>query len=214
MVKKGATPLKANWTLAVWIKIALIMLGLSGVSMAPDAKIRFENIVVSSEISFVLDNGATPEKHQIETMSAGVALFDYNNDGLLDIYFVNGAAVPGLDKSNPRYYNRLYRNNGDGTFADVTDSAGLRGAGFSMGVAVGDYDNDGYEDARVGAVVKPVGKLDVRNGHVQFDERGRETIGGCKVPVKRPSSTLPRNNNRITRAGQIRITYKLFIRGH
>src|ERR1019366_5256718 len=152
MVRTGATPLKAGRTVAVWIRIGLIILGLAAVSMVPDAKIRFENIVVPSGISFVLDNGATPQKHQIETMIAGVAVFDYNNDGLLDIYFVNGAAIPGLDKSNPRYYNRLYRNNGDGKFTDVTDSAGLRGAGFGMGVAVGDYDNDGYEDVFVAGV--------------------------------------------------------------
>src|ERR1035438_4898100 len=157
MVKTGTTPLRVNrtWavsTRAVWIRAVAIILGLAAVSMAPDAKIRFENIVVPSGIAFVLDNSATPQKHQIEAMIAGVAVFDYNNDGLLDIYFVNGAAIPGLDKSNPRYYNRLYRNNGDGTFTDVTDSAGLRGAGFGMGVAVGDYDNDGYEDVFVAGV--------------------------------------------------------------
>jgi len=152
MVRTGATPLKAPRPVAAWIRIGLIILGLAGAGMAPDAKIRFENIVVPSGISFVLDNGATPEKHQIETMIAGVAAFDYNNDGLLDIYFVNGAAIPGLDKSNPRYYNRLYRNNGGGKFTDVTDSAGLRGAGFGMGVAAGDYDNDGYEDVFLAGV--------------------------------------------------------------
>ena len=152
MPRTGATPLKAPRTVAVWVGIGLIVLGFAAAGMAPDAKIRFENIVVPSGISFVLDNGATPEKHQIETMIAGVAVFDYNNDGLLDIYFVNGAAIPGLDKSNPRYYNRLYRNNGGGKFTDVTDSAGLRGAGFGMGVAVGDYDNDGYEDVFLAGV--------------------------------------------------------------
>jgi len=148
----GATSLKAYRTLAVWMRIGPIVWGLAAAGMAPDAKISFENTVVQSGISFVLDNGATPEKHQIETMIAGVAVFDYNNDGLLDIYFANGAAIPGLDKSNPRYYNRLYRNNGDGTFTDVTDAAGLRGAGYSMGIAVGDYDNDGFEDVFVAGV--------------------------------------------------------------
>src|ERR1017187_2995981 len=99
MVKRGATPLPANRRVAVRTGIGLIVLGLTAAGMAPDAKIRFENTVVPSGISFVLDNSATPEKHQIEAMIAGVAVFDYNNDGLLDIYFVNGAAVPGLDKS-------------------------------------------------------------------------------------------------------------------
>jgi len=152
MVKTGTTPLQLKPTVARWMRPVLILLGLAAFSMPPDARIYFENIVGPAGISFVLDNGATPQKHQIETMIAGVAVFDYNNDGLLDIYFVNGATVPGLDKSNPRFYNRLYRNNGDGTFADVTDSAGLRGAGYGMGVAVGDYDNDGYEDVFVAGV--------------------------------------------------------------
>ncbi|HKE24814.1 MAG TPA: CRTAC1 family protein [Bryobacteraceae bacterium] len=86
-------------------------------------------------------------------MGAGVAMFDYDNDGLLDLFFVNGAALrdpmpPGAkpDKSEPRFWNRLYRNNGDGTFTDVTESAGLRGAGYGMGVAAGDFNNDGFSD--------------------------------------------------------------------
>src|SRR5215475_15522808 len=95
----GHNSLKVNQTVSVSIRIVPIILGLAAVGMAPDARICFENIVVPSGISFVLDNGATPEKHQIEAMIAGVAVFDYNNDGLLDIYFVNGAAIPGLDKS-------------------------------------------------------------------------------------------------------------------
>ncbi|HWD99881.1 MAG TPA: CRTAC1 family protein, partial [Bryobacteraceae bacterium] len=86
----------------------------------------------------------------------GVAIFDYNNDGLLDLFFVNGAALkdpmpPGAkpDKSDSRYWNRLYRNNGDGTFTDVTEQAGLRGEGYGMGVAVGDFNNDGWQDLYV-----------------------------------------------------------------
>ncbi len=86
-------------------------------------------------------------------MGAGVAMFDYNNDGFLDLFFVNGAALrdpmpPGAkpDKSDPRFWNRLYRNNGDGTFTDVTEGAGLRGEGYGMGAATGDYNNDGLMD--------------------------------------------------------------------
>ncbi len=85
-------------------------------------------------------------------MMGGVAVFDYNNDGLLDIFFTNGAAIPSLQKINPAYYNRLFRNNGDGTFTDVTERAGLKGIGYSMGVAAGDYDNDGYVDLYVAGV--------------------------------------------------------------
>ncbi|MCL6507146.1 MAG: VCBS repeat-containing protein, partial [Bryobacteraceae bacterium] len=79
-------------------------------------------------------------------MLAGVAVFDYNNDGRLDIYFVNGARMPQLDKAGPEYFNRLWRNNGDGTFTDVTLEAGVAGEGYGMGVAAGDYDNDGFTD--------------------------------------------------------------------
>ena len=112
----------------------------------------FRDIAPSSGIHFVLNNSASPRKHQIETMISGVALFDYNNDGLLDIFFVNGAAIPSLEKDDPKFYNRLYRNNGDGTFTDVTERAGLAGLGYSMGVAVGDYDNDGFDDLYVTGV--------------------------------------------------------------
>ncbi|MBV8551653.1 MAG: CRTAC1 family protein [Acidobacteriaceae bacterium] len=92
-------------------------------------------------------------------MGAGVAMFDYNRDGRLDLFFVNGAALsdpmpPGKspDKTDPIYWNRLYRNNGDGTFTNVTEQAGLKGDGYGMGVAVGDYDNDGYPDLYVTSV--------------------------------------------------------------
>jgi enediyne biosynthesis protein E4 len=108
--------------------------------------IEFENTISGSKIKFVLRNSVTPQRYTIETMTGGVALFDYNNDGLLDIFFTNGAALPSFDKSDPAYWNRLYRNNGDGTFTDVTESAGLKGKCYSMGVAAGDYDNDGFVD--------------------------------------------------------------------
>ncbi len=82
-------------------------------------------------------------------MTGGVAVFDYNNDGLLDIFFTNGAEIPSLHKSDASFYNRLFHNNGDGTFTDVTEKAGLAGVGYSMGVAAGDYDNDGFVDLYV-----------------------------------------------------------------
>ena len=108
--------------------------------------IAFRNEIKSSGITFVLRNSVSPQRYSIETMTGGVALFDYNNDGFLDIFFTNGAAIPSLDKSNPSYFNRLYRNNGNGTYTDVTAVAGLAGAGYSMGLAAGDYDNDGFVD--------------------------------------------------------------------
>ncbi len=110
-------------------------------------------------IDFTLQNSPTPQKYLIETMPGGVALLDYNNDGLLDIFFVNGGRVSApmhapedFDRHDPRYWNRLYRQNRDGSFTDVTEQAGLANAGdgnYGMGVAVGDYDNDGYPDLYV-----------------------------------------------------------------
>jgi hypothetical protein len=114
--------------------------------------IDFDNVIKASKINFTLRNSVSPQRYSIETMTGGVALFDYNNDGLLDIFFTNGAAIPSLEKNDPKYYNRLFRNNGDGIFTDVTESAGLKGIGYSMGVAAGDYDNDGFVDLYVTGV--------------------------------------------------------------
>ncbi len=100
----------------------------------------------------------TSKKYLIETMGSGVALFDYDNDGRLDIFAVNGAPLTDPtphgtipQKTDPKYWNRLYHQKQDGRFEDVTVKAGLQGAGYGMGVAVGDYDNDGYEDLYVTA---------------------------------------------------------------
>jgi len=108
--------------------------------------IRFEEIAARSGLHFSTRNCATPNKNQIETMVAGVALLDYDGDGYLDVYLVNGAEIPSLEKTSPEYWNRLFHNNRDGTFTDVTAKAGVAGAGYGMGVAVGDYDNDGRPD--------------------------------------------------------------------
>lgn len=114
------------------------------------------DVTAQSRIRFQDANSATPEKYLIETMTAGVAIFDYDNDGWPDIFFVNGAKIhsgqrddEAPDKSAPQFWNRLYHNNHDGTFTDVTEKAGVRGSGFGMGVAVGDFDNDGFEDLLV-----------------------------------------------------------------
>ena len=114
--------------------------------------IAFEDIAVRAGIEFVLRNAAAGEKHQIETMVSGVAVLDYDNDGWPDLYFVNGAAQPKLEKSGPSFYNRLYRNKGDGTFEDVTERAGVQGHGFEMGVAAADFDNDGATDLFIAGV--------------------------------------------------------------
>lgn len=131
---------------------------LRGTVSAPDEvtsrvdPIRFDDVAAEAGVDFVLDNCETPEKHMIETMAGGVATLDYNNDGRLDIYFTNGAALPAMKKTHPKYYNRLYRNEGNWRFTDVTEEAGVQGEGYSMGVAVADYDNDGDTDIFVAGV--------------------------------------------------------------
>jgi hypothetical protein len=121
----------------------------SAAGQSADSAIVFENTIKASKIDFVLKNSVSPQRYSIETMTGGVAVFDYNNDGLLDIFFTNGAEIPSLKKSNSSFHNKLFRNNGDGTFSDVTEKAGLAGVGYSMGVAAGDYDNDGFVDLYV-----------------------------------------------------------------
>ena len=112
------------------------------------ADIRF----AYGEIDFVLENSESPNRYAPETMAGGVALFDYDNDGDLDAFFANGAELPANKKTSDRYSNRLFRNDGDATFVDVTEAAGLRGEGFSFGAAVADYDNDGDSDLFVGGL--------------------------------------------------------------
>jgi hypothetical protein len=103
-------------------------------------------------IPFSLDSNETPQKHAPETMAGGAAIFDYDNDGKPDIFFTNGADISTLKKSSPKYWNQLFHNNGDGTFTNVTEKAGLAGTGYDIGAAIGDYDNDGYEDIFVAGV--------------------------------------------------------------
>lgn len=115
--------------------------------------VTFADITALTKIDFKHAGSPTSVKYLLETMGGGVAIFDYDNDGRMDLFFTNGAllkdpmpkgAVP--DKSEPKYWNRLYRQKSDGSFEDVTERAGLKGFGFSMGVAAGDYDNDGHID--------------------------------------------------------------------
>jgi len=137
-----------------WIRACLLPLFLMGASSAPD--VRFTDITEASGINFKHESSATSNKYLVETMGGGVALLDYDNDGWLDIFLTNGAQIDDPmpadklpDKSDPKFRNRLYHQNPDGTFADVTEKAGLTGMPenhYDMGVAVGDYDNDGFED--------------------------------------------------------------------
>jgi enediyne biosynthesis protein E4 len=126
--------------LSTWWTTRLIDAGA-----APDP-VTFEDVAARSGVNFVLRNSATGSKYLVETMIGGVAVLDYNDDGKLDLYFVNGARLPEINKTDASYHNRLYRNNGEGSFTDVTTQAGVSGEGYGMGVAAADYDNDGFVD--------------------------------------------------------------------
>jgi hypothetical protein len=128
-------------------------------SSAASEGVRYEDVTESVGIGFRHAASPTSQKYLPETMGGGVALLDYDGDGRLDIFFVNGARLddpmpPGaaMVKDGPRYWNRLYRQKPDGRFEDVTTEAGLAGVGYGQGVAVGDYDNDGDPDLYVTGV--------------------------------------------------------------
>jgi enediyne biosynthesis protein E4 len=114
--------------------------------------IRFDQVAAASGVRFVLDHAPSADKRLIETMPGGLAAFDYNGDGRIDLYFTNGAAGDGFDKTAPQFWNRLFRNDGAWQFTDVTESAGVAGATYAMGAAAADFDNDGDQDLFVAGV--------------------------------------------------------------
>ena len=164
--------------------LALSLLAAETSKTAAPAPIRFEDIAGKAGLRFITQNSPTPNKNQIETMVAGVALLDYDGDGYLDIYLVNGAAIPSLQKESPTYWNRLFHNNHDGTFTDVTEHAGLAGVGYGMGVAVGDYDNDGYPDLFLANVTG--NQLFHNNGDGTFtDVTAKAGLAGAQMDGKK-----------------------------
>ena len=129
-----------------------LLISLHGEEADPGLPV-FVDVTAASNVSFRNASSPTSQKYLLESMVGGVAMFDYNGDGLLDLYFVNGAALEdpmpeggAPDKSDPVYWNRLYRNGGGLRFSDVTEEAGVQGKYFGQGVASGDYDNDGFTD--------------------------------------------------------------------
>ena len=147
-------PARVPASLALCVALALPAL-LSG----SDGPIAFTDVAAELGVGFVHAGSPTTQKYLIETMGAGVATFDYDNDGRLDLFFVNGAALsdpmstsgPPPDKREGRFHNRLYRQTSDRHFEDTTSRAGVAGNRYGMGVAVGDYDNDGDADLYVTA---------------------------------------------------------------
>ncbi len=135
---------------SLWAQVPAARLGKGQV--ADSTAVIFDNVIKQSKVDFMLRSSISPQRYSIETMTGGVAVFDYDNDGFLDLFFTNGATIPGLEKKDGSFANRLFHNNGDGTFTDVTEKAGVAGLGYSMGVAAGDYDNDGFVDLYVTGV--------------------------------------------------------------
>jgi len=133
---------------ARFFAIVAVSLLAAGTAHA-QSPIRFRDVTAESGIDFVHTHGGSDRKYLVETVTAGLATFDYDNDSKIDIYFLNGRPLAGTEtKGKPK--NRLYRNLGGMKFKDVTDDAGVDGGeGYGMGVCVGDYDNDGYQDLYV-----------------------------------------------------------------
>jgi hypothetical protein len=144
------------------LKVASLFIHVTAIALFCFSSASAQPVFTVSQpkgLDFVLQNSPTSLKYLIETMPGGVALLDYNNDGLLDIFLVNGGRVTApmaqpidFNRRDPKYWNRLYRQNRDGTFTDVTEQAGLSkiaDSNYGMGVAIGDYDNDGYPDMYV-----------------------------------------------------------------
>lgn len=148
-------------------------------SCDPASGIGFVEQAAADGIDFQHRANHSSMSYPLEVMGSGVALFDFDNDGRLDVLFVNGASFPDPNpakeapqKTGPEYWNRLYRQKLDGTFEDVTAKAGLAGEGYGMGVAVGDYDNDGFEDVFVAGF--PESRLYHNNGNGTFTDVTRE----------------------------------------
>ena len=121
-------------------------------SVAPTTRVQFRNVATAAGLRFTHSDSPTDSKYFVDSAPGGLAVFDYNGDGRPDIFFTNGAAVPSLDKTSDLHSNRLYRNDGNMRFTDVTDAAGVKGVGYAMGAAAGDYDNDGDIDLFVAGV--------------------------------------------------------------
>ena len=135
---------------AKYTALLLILTGFVGVNAETNAT-NGSNLIAVTEnagIDFQHVDGRCGRRYFLETVGSGIAFFDYDSDGFLDIYFVNGADLPGFTSNSPPT-NKLYRNNRDNTFTDVTDTAGVGDIGYGCGCAVGDYDNDGNLDLYV-----------------------------------------------------------------
>jgi enediyne biosynthesis protein E4 len=133
---------------AGWMIVMAILFAVRFELAAASSPIQLRDVTRDTGITFVHNDGSSGRRYIVETVSCGLALLDYDGDGDLDIYFLNGSALPGLDIAEPPR-NALYRNDGNWKFTDVTESSGVGDTGYGLGVCVGDYNNDGHPDIYV-----------------------------------------------------------------
>ena len=149
-IKRGLNPIAEIIFICICFCVALFLCFLSvQLGYADGRSVVFTDVTQDSGIKFKHYNGRSQRRHIVETMGAGAAFLDYDNDGFLDLYIINGGSLEDK-KSRVAYGNMLYRNNnGSGTFSDVTEKARVGDSHYGMGVAVGDYNNDGFVDIYV-----------------------------------------------------------------
>ena len=162
-------------------KTAAPAAGTGGAAADEECPILFQGVTAATGIKFVHTDGSCGKRYILESMTGGVAAFDYNNDGLLDVYFVNGAPLRGMKWEGPPPKNMLYRNDGALKFTDVTDSAGVGDTGYGLGVAIGDYNNDGCLDIYVNNLGASV--LYRNNGDGTFTDVTKEAGVACPDKV-------------------------------
>jgi hypothetical protein len=170
----------------------LTLLALSTSVAAPPSRVTFEDVTAKAGLNFKHTIGASELTSLVQATGVGCAFLDYDNDGFLDIYLVNGGCLPGLGDSGTHNAafpqaagDRLYHNRGDGTFEDVTEKAGILPGGYGIGVLVGDYDNDGYPDIYV--MQYGTNRLYHNNGNGTFTEVAQQagvaetgfSVGAC-----------------------------------
>ncbi len=175
----SASPLFRN-TLCLAAAAALWFAHLPGQTEEGPRRPHFTDAAPRSSIPYFTNNNYTGRKYFQQSMCGGVAVLDYDNDGRMDIFFTNGARYPELKKADASFYNRLLRNQGDGTFRDVTQEAGLTGSqmGFCYGAAAGDYDNDGYVDLFIAG--SPTNALYHNQGDGSFADVSEQSgLGKC-----------------------------------